>query len=169
MQKYRDLFEREFSGNLRLFDIAGPGLNLGLPILELPAALEMLGGGNSGEYSRGGSNRGSSNHGKSSCPASAENITLKNKIAAFIKEERGILLELRGILSGEAPESSTGPQKLPALLDACGYLWAHFPEYAGGVPRTGLESSFLNRVRVEIDPFIKQWNLAEQILGEYIY
>ncbi|MDR0399710.1 MAG: hypothetical protein LBH51_02045, partial [Treponema sp.] len=52
--------------------------------------------------------------------------------------------------------------RLETLLDECDYLWAHFPECAetgGRRPGAG-DISFLRRVRFEIDPFLKLWDLA---------
>jgi hypothetical protein len=55
---------------------------------------------------------------------------------------------------------------LVTLIDECDYLWAHFPDYAGTDRRPdkaalsgGAALSFLNRLRVEIDPFLKLWEL----------
>ena len=42
MQNYRDLFEREFAQDTRLFDISGTGLPLGVKTLSVDEALEIL-------------------------------------------------------------------------------------------------------------------------------
>jgi hypothetical protein len=58
---------------------------------------------------------------------------------------------------------------LIALIDECDYLWAHFPDYAAAGRHPGkaeLETgspaaiSFLKRLRIEIDPFLKLLNLT---------
>jgi hypothetical protein len=75
----------------------------------------------------------------------------------FLRRERETLAELRGILTGRA-----GSARLETLLDECDYLWAHFPDCAEtGGRRPGADDiSFLKRVRFEIDPFLKLWDLA---------
>jgi hypothetical protein len=75
-----------------------------------------------------------------------------------MEEERERLIRLRGLLSGVL--SSAGGE-LDGLLDECDYLWAHFPECAGAGGRRppADDISFLKRVRAEIDPFLRLWEL----------
>jgi hypothetical protein len=94
-------------------------------------------------------------------------------LAAFILKEQEALEELRAMLTGEKvpDEGHTEAQfgaRLETLLDECDYLWAHFPDCAGTEGRRpGIEDlSFLKRVRVEIDPFLKLWDLARGNLVE---
>ncbi|MDR2136313.1 MAG: DUF115 domain-containing protein, partial [Treponema sp.] len=114
MRNYRDLFEREFSGESRLMDIEGSGLPLGIPALSPAEAEAILWG-----PPRPGADRA----GK---PGEAAYDTAK---AAGLREiiggELAALERLRGILRGEA-----APGELEALLGFCDYLWAHFPECA---------------------------------------
>jgi hypothetical protein len=81
------------------------------------------------------------------------------RIGAFVSAERESLLRLRGILTGERP---AGADELEDILDGCDYLWAHFPDCAGAGGRrpTGTDISFLKRVRAEIDPFVKLFDLV---------
>jgi len=44
---------------------------------------------------------------------------------------------------------------LSVLIDECDYLWAHFPDYSGGVKPKLSDLSFLKRVRTEIEPMLK--------------
>jgi hypothetical protein len=74
---------------------------------------------------------------------------------------------LRGILTGD---TIPAPGQLETLLDEADYLWAHFPECAGagGLRPTGTDISFLKRIRTEIDPFIRLWDLViREIAGPY--
>jgi hypothetical protein len=77
------------------------------------------------------------------------------------------------MLTGAAAVTHT---TLNALVDECDYLWAHFPDYAaaggrrpnagelaGGTPAA---LSFLKRLRAEIDPCIKLWDLTLQEIGD---
>jgi hypothetical protein len=66
------------------------------------------------------------------------------EIREFLMGERLKLKELRGILTGDLP----GQERLGELIEECDYLWAHFPDRVEG----NMSSSFLNRVRMEIEP-----------------
>jgi hypothetical protein len=85
----------------------------------------------------------------------------EEKLRNFTLAEIDRLTLLRDILTGKAPMDSN---ILAGLIDECDYLWAHFPDYAASSRRpdkAGLETggqavvSFLNRLRAEIDPFLK--------------
>ena len=74
---------------------------------------------------------------------------------------------LRDMLTGAA---AADLPRLNLLIDECDYLWAHFPDYAAAGGRRPGEAeiagaspeavSFLKRLRAEIDPFLKLWNLT---------
>ena len=154
MRNYRDLFEREFGGVANngggFYDIEGGGLPLGVKTLSEGAALDML---------------TTELHGEemelvSKTPCTPRLINLEK----FIHDERDRLVLLRDMLTGAAAMDSGA---LVTLVDECDYLWAHFPDYAGTDRRpdkaelTGSAAlSFLNRIRVEIDPFLKLWELV---------
>ena len=147
MRNYRDLFEEEFGGNPRLLDIDGPGLPLGLKTISPSEAFAVLRG--------------------EAALSSPWKIPVKEAAAAvqtrqmedFIRREIKSLLDLRDMLSGSSAQE---PERLEELLLNADYVWAHFPEYAGrGKSRQpGKELSFLKRVRIEIDPFIKCWEMS---------
>jgi hypothetical protein len=142
MRGYRDLFEQEFAREERLHDISGSGLPLGIKSLSMDEALGMLAG--EGELP----------------PVLPPPRGRKNlfHLKTFMEEERERLIRLRGLLSGAL--SSAGGE-LDGLLDECDYLWAHFPECAGAGGRRPQadDLSFLKRVRAEIDPFLRLWEL----------
>jgi hypothetical protein len=141
MKGYRDLFEREFAGEPRFHSIAGPGLPLGVETLPLDTALAILGTSPSPERGETGMPEGNLRRGV---------------LEAFIHRELEALAELRDILTGAV---SVPDAQLEERLDNADYLWAHFPECAGAEgrrpPAGGI--SFLKRVRVEIEPFIRLW------------
>jgi hypothetical protein len=158
LRNYRDLFEREFaaangaaaSGDTRFFDLTGSGLPLGLKTLAPQAAFDILSAGNS--------------NASLSMPPCADNPALAEKLRTFICGEQNRLTLLRNMFTGE---SAVDYDTLAALIDECDYLWAHFPDYAAADRRpvkTELESgaalSFLKRLRVEIDPFLKLWGMV---------
>jgi len=148
MRKYRDLFEQEFGGNPRLLDIAGPGLPLGVKTISAPEAFAILNGAGDISITR------------KPAPTGGKKLQASD-IIAFAKREAAALEEIKKMLSGAV---AAEPEKLEALLDAADYLWAHFPECAGAgrkrPPVTDL--SFLKRVRAEIDPFLKLWEITLQ-------
>jgi hypothetical protein len=147
MRTYRNLFEEEFSGGGNIHDVAGTGLPLGVKTLSPEAALDLLCG--SGELPP-----------ESRRPDSGVSGALfdREKTSLFVKRELEMILELRDILV-------RGGELFP-LLEELDYLWAHFPEYAGAEgkkPAAG-DTGFLKRVRAEIDPFVKLWELLEREL-----
>jgi hypothetical protein len=161
LQSYRDLFEQEFSalpvsqkngGDQqqlpqagRLFDIAGTGLPLGIPVLSPEEAFALL---------------------KSSAPdrpaLAIPTLPDKALLRDFIGKEREKLALLKETLAG----TSTASASLEELLDYCNYLWQHFPECAGtdGRRPSVQDISFLKRVRAEIDPFLRDFDISLQEL-----
>jgi hypothetical protein len=164
---YRDLFEREFGtteaahaedrqiDGLDIFCIADNGLPLGVATLSLEAVFEILAAGN-----RTTDNfTGSHNHSNADCT-----MALTEKLRTFITGEQERLTMMRKMLIGETPMDHG---TLATLIDECDYLWAHFPDYAVANRRPGKTElvsgeaiSFLNRLRVEIEPFLKLWELT---------
>jgi len=147
MKNYRSLFEREFSSDHRVFDITGSGLPLGIKTLSMNEALAVL--------SEGGEDFPLKRSADAQIAKEAEEVR-RMELNSFYKCERERLQELRGILSGE---EAADKKRLGELIEECDYLWAHFPDYAGGCrPDTADDSSctisFLKRLRAEIDPAI---------------
>ncbi|MDR0568974.1 MAG: DUF115 domain-containing protein [Spirochaetaceae bacterium] len=190
LKTYRDLFERTFAGISRIQDIAGPGLALGVQTLSLEEALRALQSGIFSHSATSDSedssfsffsqkenfstsseedtkNAQKENLSKKSFTSSEEeaknaqkeNLSKKKSAEAFIREERDRLIALRAILTGEISGNS---ETLETLLDEADYLWAHFPDCAGAGGRRppGTDPSFIKRVRAEIDPLIRSFNLA---------
>ena len=145
MRKYRDLFEQSFGREKRLLDAAGSGLPLGIKTIPQTEVLAVLNGGQT-EIEAAAQTAGS--------PVFFD----KEKIKTFILNEIKTLKLLRDMLTGE---TSLDPARLEELLDAADYLWAHFPDCAGAGGRRpgGTDSGFLKRVRTEIDPFLKYWEM----------
>ena len=144
MRNYRNLFEQEFASDTRLFEIVGSGLSLGLESLLLDDALSVLSGGINSELL-------TQRHG--GAEALRVEDARKEKLLLFLGGEKKRLTELRDILTGKA----AGKQSLlGTLIDECDYLWAHFPDLAGGQFRAKgsdiTDISFLKRLRMEIDP-----------------
>ena len=163
LRNYRDLFEQEFASS-GIIDIDSPGLPLGVPSLPPEKFFALL-------------NAGAST-GSPGTSDTSSRLQPKEKIVSFIMQELDQLKLLRAILSGELSQSgipasdlpavlgTTTPSSLDELLDKVlyqnDYLWAHFPDCAGaGEKHPGTQDlSFLKRVRTEIDPFIKLWEMS---------
>jgi hypothetical protein len=180
LKNYRDLFEQEFAGEPRLRDTPGTGLPLGIKTLSQEEAFALLGGKNTPIDSlqrvhtptaclprEAGSwvvdKAAPEAPGKMENPERAkENLT--PAVQAFIKGEQNLLLELRALLTGAVPVQA---EKLEALLDNADYIWAHFPDCAGAEGRRppGTDLSFLKRVRMELDPFIRLFDLVMRETG----
>lgn len=149
MRHYRDIFEQEFGNDPRIFDIEGSGLPLGVKTLSREKACECLSRGQ--EYAEFAQMSG------------GREMLSPSAIINFRNDEKKRLIELKSILSGE---TSPGKERLKILIDECDFLWAHFPDYSGGVrPELDADSdtalSFLKRVRAEIDPMIKLLDLKD--------
>jgi hypothetical protein len=155
MRNYRDLFEKQFAGfSPRLFDITGSGLPLGVTTLSMEEALDLL---------------TNNEHAVNERYNDKKTMLCVQKLRDFVISEIRRLNILRDILTGKTPMDYNS---LANLIDECDYLWAHFPDYAASSRRpdkAGLEAggqtvvSFLKRVRVEIEPFLKLWEMS----GEY--
>jgi hypothetical protein len=134
LKGYRDLFEQEFSGHPRLFDIKSHGLPLGLPTLSYTDALTVL-------------------DADSPCPhaSATAGVSRTQALERFVDAEAARLMLLRAMLSGSIPADN-----LECVLDECDYLFAHFPECAAAEGRRPpvSDTSFLKRVRAEIDKFL---------------
>ncbi|MDR1507234.1 MAG: DUF115 domain-containing protein [Treponema sp.] len=148
MRTYRNLFQEEFSKDKNIHDIRGTGLPLGLAALSAPEALDALFGGGRQTAALPPPRKAQADGGRS--PQDRE------KFAAFAGKELGMLRELREILSG-----GRNTARIPRLLSDLDYLWSHFPEYAGaaGKKPSASDTGFLKRVRAEIDPFRRLWEL----------
>jgi len=135
MKNYRDLFEREFGGDSRIFDIEGTGLPLGIKTLSMENAMALL---------------------DKDMLAQAKTVRevrgKDTELISFYKNEKNRLVELRGLLTGEIAADNG---RLTVLIDECDFLWGHFPDYAGGRRPELSDISFLKRLRTEIDPMMK--------------
>ncbi|MCL2758992.1 MAG: DUF115 domain-containing protein [Treponema sp.] len=143
MKNYRDTFEQEFGLDSRIFDIESTGLPLGVKTLTMNEAMDMF-------------KNSPRNNGKKGPRIFAERRG--EELEFFFNNERQRLEELRGILTGES--AAADKERLSVLIEECDYLWAHFPDLAGGrkpvlEEGSSIAVSFLKRVRAEIDPMLK--------------
>ncbi|MCL2043874.1 MAG: DUF115 domain-containing protein [Treponema sp.] len=171
MRRYRDLFEREFSADHRLFDIVGSGLPLGIKTLSPEVAFGILSGDNDAEEVPCGDNLMTS----LTVTSAVSNSIIAEKLRIFIQNEQDCLILLRNLLTASVSMDYTA---LDTLINECDYLWAHFPDYAAADCRPVIEEikagkssavSFLKRLRVEIDPFLRLLDYCKEQLMDYRY
>ena len=150
MRSYAKLFEQVFGGEKRLFDIEGSGISLSIQTIPLDKALAILNKNANGK------------NGAPSKTAHPAHTVQSDTITAFARQELDALDTLKKALSGESPLSSS---RLTELIHYADYLYAHFPEYAGKQGGKGsqpelTDTSFLKRLRTEIEPFQKCWEMT---------
>ena len=151
MKNYRNLFEQEFGNDPRIYDIKGNGLPLGVKTISLDELKKEF----NHEPARTSTNP---------CCDAEQQVCVRTEgsinvvrgkeleLSVFYENERKRLEELRGILTGEAEMNE---DRLTVLLNECDYIWAHFPDCAGGRKTDLKDVAFLKRVRTEIDPMLK--------------
>jgi len=158
LKSYAELFSARYKNTENLYDLSPSGIDLALPrISEADACLLME--AFSARTNRrepaapeGETSSAAAKKSKSEQKSEKENANRQEKIcaiSAFYEEEKKRLQTLRAALTGEKP---LGEADLKALLEECSYLYVHFPDARHGPV---LSQSFLNRVRSEIDFFLK--------------
>jgi len=153
MRHYLEIFMKEFGRDERLFDIMGTGISLNLKTLTMTEAVNLL--MKSKKCEADNAESGQSPDGTANDEKSSQNIVL------FFKSELKRLIELRRFLTGE---TELNMENISVLIEECDYLWAHFPDYAGGRHSNLSDVSFLKRIRAELDPMIK---LAENVIKNF--
>lgn len=135
LKSYAAMFQSYFSGRKNLFDAGKSGIDL-----ELPAAnINSLG---SNAHSKSGKVR----------EAEAPGNSFEKEIDNFLTGERRALGELRDLLTGHTElKGEALLAEIKKLASPREYLYLHF---ADGF-KFSLDQSFLNRIRVEIDYFLK--------------
>ncbi|EFW36913.1 6-hydroxymethylpterin diphosphokinase MptE-like protein [Treponema phagedenis] len=81
-----------------------------------------------------------------------EESVFNEKIKNFFSSEKKRLIELKAIFTGVAKDD---PEKVKHIIKESDYLYLHFPDVTKISDRVFTDVSFLKRVRIEIDSFIK--------------
>lgn len=142
LSAYAALFHNIFSNEKNIFDCGKSGLDLGIA-----RANSIPFGEKKFDFEKANSHD--------------EENEARKKTSDFLQKEKRALLILADILSnGENAESRDHgipyDEQILRLLESREYLYLHFPD--GESPK--LEKNFLNRVRAQIDFFIKEIDLA---------
>jgi len=152
LKNYRALFEQEFGGDSRIFDIEGTGLPLGVKTLSMSGAMDLLVKVDPKYITQ--RHKGHKEHkGREEEREEGKGKREEGRrLESFIDSERKLLEELRDLLTGEAAADNV---RLSELISECDYLWAHFPDYNASRRPVINDISFLKRLRTEIDPMLK--------------
>ncbi len=131
LKSYAAMFKSFFAGTKNLFDAGESGLDLGLPRADIK------------EY-------------KADCThhynAEAQKNQHEEEINIFLKNERKSLEYLRDLLTGKTElKDEKLLEEIRKISEPREYLYLHF---ADGF-KFSLDQSFLNRIRIELDYFLK--------------
>lgn len=146
LSNYAAQFRAMFSGKKNLFDCAGEGLPLGLEHKSIETLDSII-------------NTAPRKTAPSKAP-SRKTVNYRSPLL-FLKEEKESLEELKDLLAnGDKSrfrnENESLSSQIKSLLEGREYLFMHFPD--GFAPQ--IDESFLKRVRVELNFFIKQLDIA---------
>ena len=152
LSDYAALFRNFFSETTNIFDCGEEGLDLGIVRGNLISFCEK-------EFNPYFER-------KNFCSEETETqkIKIQKNMLDFLQDERRALLTLADILSnGENAQSRDNDipygEQILRLLESREYLYLHFPD--GESPK--LEKNFLNRVRTQIDFFLKEIDLSASL------
>ncbi len=133
LKSYATMFKNFFSGQKNLFDAGKSGIGLGLPYADIDCFVVKV----------------PCNDGVKT--ESRTNLYAK-EIESFLQRERDALEKLRNLLTGKTDlKGDELLSEIKNIAEAREYLYLHF---ADGY-RFSTSQSFLNRIRTEIDFFLK--------------
>lgn len=138
---YAELFKFRFSNKINLFDARNFGVSLGIPHKE-PLSDDIIKIENKVFIQ------------KIECSKKQTRIT---KTKEWLLNEKNALNEIKDIFIGKTQFTSEKEkmQKLSDLITPREYLYLHFPDGY----KVDFSQSFLNRIRIELDYFLKIINL----------
>ena len=158
LKSYAELFSARYKNTENLYDLSPSGIDLALPCISEADACSLMEAFSARTNRRepaareGKTSSAAAKKSKSEQKSEKENANGREKIpaiSAFYEEEKKRLQTLRAALTGE---KLLDKADLKALLEECSYVYAHFPDARHGAV---LSQNFLNRVRSEIDFFLK--------------
>ena len=143
LKSYAAMFKSFFAGEKNLFDLGESGIDLGLPRSDMDYHLTDA-PRNDGI--------GSELEGTRHCETEDRSNPCTKEIDTFLKDERTALENLRNLLTGKTNlRNKELLAEIKKIAEPREYLYLHF---ADGF-KFSLEQSFLNRIRIEIDYFLK--------------
>ena len=137
------MFKSFFAGEKNLFDLGESGIDLGLPRADMDYHVA-----DAPRNDGIGSEHGGTRH----CETEDRSNPCTKEIETFLKDERTALENLRNLLTGKTIlRDKELLAEIKKIAEPREYLYLHF---ADGF-KFSLEQSFLNRIRIEIDYFLK--------------
>ena len=139
LKSYAQMFRSFFANEKNLFDAGATGINLGLPQIFPESIVTTV-------------NQASDNISENLNKTNNPDTPHAKELDAFLKHERDALEHLRDLLTGHT--ELKGDELTNAIEEIARpreYLYLHF---ADGFKYKN-EQSFLNRIRIEIDYFLK--------------
>lgn len=133
MSSYAHLCRDQFSHDQLCFDLGSEGLNTGCRRISHSDAESLL-------------DRYTQNTSSDTCK---ESLCTSTMINSFLHTEYRLLQQLRDALTGDIP---AGHEDLEAYIKQCAYVYSHFADAHRFDCR---DQSFLNRIRVEAEVFLK--------------
>ena len=135
LKNYAAMFKSFFAGEKNLFDAGDSGIDLGLPRKKLDCHVANA-----------------PRNDEESCEAEGRCNPHAKDIENFLQNERKALEELRDLLTGKTDlKGEKLLEKIKKIAEPREYLYLHFPDGY----KFSTSQSFLNRVRTEIDYFLK--------------
>ena len=168
LKNYANMFNSFFGEEKNLFDIGESGIKLSIPHIDcfvtnesaclpsLQAKLSSLPRSDENTAEQLDYKADSNRHCKTSanrhCEAEGRGNPYQNDIAAYLQNERESLEYLRNLLTGKTDlKEEKLLSEIKKIAEPREYLYLHFPD-----GYTFAENqSFLNRIRTEIDFFLK--------------
>ena len=150
---YAQIFMNRFQGAANVFDLGDSGLDLGLQRLDFATAWEKL-------VPQKEQNQQASLGCSTAAPlqlATKDKRNRRKQVEEFYCQEEAMLKELRDGLS----QGTISKERIRVILEEADYLYLHFPD--GYKP--SLDTSFLKRVRSEIDFFLKDIAIGKRIVA----
>ena len=137
LKNYAVMFRGIFEGTENLFDVGQTGIDLGLPLVSM-------------DCSSASANK------KDVAPrhyeAKGRDNAAKEDIKVFLQDEHKALEKLRDLLTGKTElKGDKLLEEIQKIAEPREYLYLHFPDGC----RFSTDQSFLNRIRTEIDFFLK--------------
>ena len=153
---YALLFTELFSDIKNFFDAGVSGINLNAKQKDLVSVIKD-------QNNQSGTNKNDSLFKEKL--VLKNNASLKKEISAYIKEEKEELVKLKDLLSlGEKSQyrnlEITLDSQLDSIITPRDYLYIHFADAQKNTNR----QSFLNRIKIESNIFLKQLEIAEEMV-----
>ena len=151
LKSYAAMFRNFFAGEKNLFDVGESGIDLGLPRAGLDCFVANA-PRNDGKSCEAEGTRHCKPGTTPLCEAAGRSNPLAKDIEAYLANERKSLEYLRDLLTGKTElKEDELMSEITKIAEPREYLYLHFPDGY----KFSINQSFLNRIRTEIEFFLK--------------